>query len=432
MSSRDSTIPPAHRADLERRRLRDHRPARVSRPSNRGPPRRRPASGVRAAAAKPRLSHAHERRCARADRRRPPRIGIATRFRARPRVPRQSARRTADGPLRRRRRLGPRTRSVRRARRVGSERAIRLGRGRAGQRAQPGRDAAGRQPEVQAPVRRRRRRAERPGHRRALDHPGRRPHLDSPRRRRGPRLADRGRPRRRGDIRAVPGRTLGLGTRRPAPRAGRSAPNWVEVDTTAPVVQIQPPQVGTGVNAGKVAIAWRASDLHLPPKSVSLSWRPDQPGAAWQTIADGLENAGQFIWTVPATVSAAVPSQGRGDRLRRPSRLGRNDRHRARSWSTAADPAAGSSAWTPTPVPASGRCRRPVRLQLDGRSRGHRTSDRRADRIHTAGPSSSLTASRSRRARRPRRRAACRASSSIGTPGTIDQSHAPFETSGKL
>ena len=38
-----------------------------------------------------------------------------------------------------------------------------------------------------------------------------------------------------------------------------------------------------------------------PPKSVSISWRPDQPGADWQTIADAQENAGQFIWTVPPT-----------------------------------------------------------------------------------------------------------------------------------
>jgi hypothetical protein len=63
-----------------------------------------------------------------------------------------------------------------------------------------------------------------------------------------------------------------------------------------------PPQVGTGANSGKVALAWRASDLHLPPKSVSLFWRPDQPGAAWQTLAGGLDNAGQFVWTVPVDV----------------------------------------------------------------------------------------------------------------------------------
>ncbi len=92
----------------------------------------------------------------------------------------------------------------------------------------------------------------------------------------------------------------GLGDQPPAP--GDPPQSWVEVDSTAPIVQIQTPQIGTGVNAGKVAIAWKASDLHLPPRSVTLSWRPDGPGAQWQTIADGLDNAGQYIWNVPPAV----------------------------------------------------------------------------------------------------------------------------------
>ena len=92
----------------------------------------------------------------------------------------------------------------------------------------------------------------------------------------------------------------GLGDQPPAP--GDPPQSWVEVDSTSPAVQLQPPQVGTGANSGKVAIAWRASDLHLTPKSVVLSWRPDQPGTTWQTIADAQDNAGQFIWTVPTSV----------------------------------------------------------------------------------------------------------------------------------
>jgi hypothetical protein len=91
----------------------------------------------------------------------------------------------------------------------------------------------------------------------------------------------------------------GLGDQPPAP--GDPPQSWVEVDSTAPVVQLLPPQVGTGVNSGKVAIAWQANDLHIPSKSVSISWRPDQPGAEWQTIADAQENIGQYIWTVPPT-----------------------------------------------------------------------------------------------------------------------------------
>jgi hypothetical protein len=92
----------------------------------------------------------------------------------------------------------------------------------------------------------------------------------------------------------------GLGDQPPAP--GEPPQSWVEVDSTPPIIQLQPPQVGTGVNSGKVAIAWRASDLHLAPKSVSLFWRPDQPSAGWQPLADAQENVGQFVWTVPVSV----------------------------------------------------------------------------------------------------------------------------------
>lgn len=94
----------------------------------------------------------------------------------------------------------------------------------------------------------------------------------------------------------------GLGDQPPAP--GDPPQSWVEVDSTPPSVQLYPPQIGSGPHAGKVAITWRASDLHLAPNSVSLQWRPDQPGAAWQPIMDGQENMGQYIWNVPPSFPA--------------------------------------------------------------------------------------------------------------------------------
>jgi hypothetical protein len=96
----------------------------------------------------------------------------------------------------------------------------------------------------------------------------------------------------------------GLGDQPPAPNDPPQT--WVEVDSKPPSVQLYPPQVGTGPHAGKVAITWRASDLHLAPRSVSLLWRPDEPGAGWQPIpnAEGLENMGQFIWNVPPSFPA--------------------------------------------------------------------------------------------------------------------------------
>ena len=91
----------------------------------------------------------------------------------------------------------------------------------------------------------------------------------------------------------------GLGDQPPAP--GDPPQSWVEVDSTAPAVQLQPPQVGTGVNSGKVAIAWRASDLHLPLQ-IGLALVAARPARRrWQTIADAQENAGHFVWTVPPT-----------------------------------------------------------------------------------------------------------------------------------
>jgi hypothetical protein len=90
----------------------------------------------------------------------------------------------------------------------------------------------------------------------------------------------------------------GLGDQPPAP--GDPPQMWVEIDSTSPQVQLDPVRVGTGTNAGKVAITWRATDAHLASRPVIISYRPDQPGAAWQPITDRIENTGRFIWTVPA------------------------------------------------------------------------------------------------------------------------------------
>ena len=66
----------------------------------------------------------------------------------------------------------------------------------------------------------------------------------------------------------------GLGDQPPAP--GDPPQTWVEVDSTPPAVQLYPPQIGTGPHAGKVAITWRASDLHLAPR-VGLALLASRP-----------------------------------------------------------------------------------------------------------------------------------------------------------
>ncbi|AMV36116.1 hypothetical protein [Planctomyces sp. SH-PL62] len=84
------------------------------------------------------------------------------------------------------------------------------------------------------------------------------------------------------------------------PSSGDLPQTWVEVDTTPPSMQLFPPEIGSGVHSGKVAISWRAGDLNLAPKPVSILWRPDQPGAEWVPVVQAQDPVGQFVWTVPA------------------------------------------------------------------------------------------------------------------------------------
>lgn len=90
----------------------------------------------------------------------------------------------------------------------------------------------------------------------------------------------------------------GLGDQPPAP--GDPPQFWVEVDSSPPTVQLDPPQVGTGTSAGKVVVTWRATDLHLADRPIMISYRPDVPGATWQPVTGRIENTGRFVWQVPA------------------------------------------------------------------------------------------------------------------------------------
>ena len=124
----------------------------------------------------------------------------------------------------------------------------------------------------------------------------------------------------------------GLGDQPPAP--GDPPQSWVEVDSTPPAVQLQPPQVGNGSNSGKVAIAWRVSDLHLPPRSVMLSWRADQPNAPLAAHRRRPGECRPVRLERTADRAAAVPSQGGSHGHGRPSRIGghhRRGRHHGRS-----------------------------------------------------------------------------------------------------
>ena len=92
----------------------------------------------------------------------------------------------------------------------------------------------------------------------------------------------------------------------PAPVAGDPPHLTVEVDTTAPTVQMQAPIVGLNQHAGKLAILWRAADLHFGAKPITILWRPDEPSSQWQPVVGPIENTGKYIWTLPANLAAKI------------------------------------------------------------------------------------------------------------------------------
>ncbi len=96
--------------------------------------------------------------------------------------------------------------------------------------------------------------------------------------------------------------TSGLGD--PPPVPGEAPQTFVELDTTEPEVKLNPPQLAPG--SGRLAITWRANDLHLKAQPVVISYRPDRPDrpdALWQEIAGPLPNNGRFEWPLPANVA---------------------------------------------------------------------------------------------------------------------------------
>jgi len=92
----------------------------------------------------------------------------------------------------------------------------------------------------------------------------------------------------------------GLGD--PAPAPGQAPDTWVVVDTTPPAVHLDAPKLNP--ETGKLRITWRATDDHLGPRPVVLSYRPDSPDAIWQQITGPIPNSGRYDWALPPNVVA--------------------------------------------------------------------------------------------------------------------------------
>ncbi|MSQ94494.1 MAG: hypothetical protein EXR98_08050 [Gemmataceae bacterium] len=90
--------------------------------------------------------------------------------------------------------------------------------------------------------------------------------------------------------------TNGNGFGGKAPVRGDAPHCTLEVDTTAPFVQLRSAEVIA--SSGHVELRWNATDNNFGADPVSLFYRTS-PDGAWQVIARGVKNDGVHRWTFP-------------------------------------------------------------------------------------------------------------------------------------
>ena len=84
------------------------------------------------------------------------------------------------------------------------------------------------------------------------------------------------------------------GDRPPVP--GEAPQTVVEVDSSKPVVTLDPPRM----EGNRLLITWQATDAHPASRPVVISVRTDVPGSRWQIITPTpVENTGQYYWLIP-------------------------------------------------------------------------------------------------------------------------------------
>jgi hypothetical protein len=83
-----------------------------------------------------------------------------------------------------------------------------------------------------------------------------------------------------------------------APVRGDAPHCTVEVDTTAPFVQLRSAEVMRGAGVSQVEIRWNATDKNLGSAPVTLHYRT-RPDGPWELVARNVKNDGLHRWAFP-------------------------------------------------------------------------------------------------------------------------------------
>lgn len=96
----------------------------------------------------------------------------------------------------------------------------------------------------------------------------------------------------------------GVGLAVDPPQSGDKPAMVIQVDQTAPVIELLPVEQGQGATANNLLIRWRTRENHPAEKPVFLYYSVNRQGP-WQPIALGIDDMGQFAWSV----DPGVPSK---------------------------------------------------------------------------------------------------------------------------
>jgi len=97
----------------------------------------------------------------------------------------------------------------------------------------------------------------------------------------------------------------GVGLAADPPQPGERPSIVVNVDETAPRVQLLPVEQGRGQALNKLLIRWMVQDENLAERPISL-WYGASPNGPWQPISGGLDNTGSHVWTMAAGIAPRI------------------------------------------------------------------------------------------------------------------------------
>lgn len=93
----------------------------------------------------------------------------------------------------------------------------------------------------------------------------------------------------------------GVGLAADPPQPGDKPSILIQVDQTAPMIELLPIEQGQGATANNLLIRWRTHEEHPAEKPVFLYYAISRQGP-WQPIALGMDDIGQFAWSVSPNV----------------------------------------------------------------------------------------------------------------------------------